>query len=117
MSTHAKPPDPRGPDPARAQRDRPRTPPASPSCSSPTRRGVPARRDDRRPRGDPKLYEQLIEHAPGVRTGGAAADVQIGDLALTATPAKDEAGARAQVARPPPDGSWPRLLDRPDFRG
>jgi hypothetical protein len=39
-----------------------------------------------------------------------------GDLALTATPAADEAGARAQVARRQPDGSPLRILDRPDFR-
>jgi len=43
--------------------------------------------------------------------------VQVGDLALTATPAKDEAGARAQVARRQGDGSWLRLLDRRAFRG
>jgi uncharacterized protein (TIGR02246 family) len=39
------------------------------------------------------------------------------DLALTATPAGDEAGARAQVVRRQPDGTWLRILDRPDFRG
>jgi uncharacterized protein (TIGR02246 family) len=39
------------------------------------------------------------------------------DLALTATPARDEAGARAQVVRRQSDGSWLRILDRPDFRG
>lgn len=39
------------------------------------------------------------------------------DLALTATPASDEAGARAQVVRRQPDGAWLRILDRPDFRG
>ncbi|MCP2321990.1 ketosteroid isomerase-like protein [Hamadaea flava] len=38
-----------------------------------------------------------------------------GDLALTATPPKDAAGARAQVARRQPDGSWLRVLDRPEF--
>jgi ketosteroid isomerase-like protein len=39
------------------------------------------------------------------------------DLALTATPASDEAGARAQVVRRQPDETWLRILDRPDFRG
>jgi ketosteroid isomerase-like protein len=38
-----------------------------------------------------------------------------GDIALTATVAKDGAGARAQVARRQPDGSWLRLLDQPEF--
>ena len=39
-----------------------------------------------------------------------------GDLALTSTPPKDDAGARAQVVRRQPDGSWLRLLDRPEFK-
>jgi hypothetical protein len=43
--------------------------------------------------------------------------VVIGDLALTATVAKDEAVALAQVVRRQPDGTWLRILDRPDFRG
>ena len=38
-----------------------------------------------------------------------------GDIALTATPPKDGAGARAQVVRRQPDGTWLRLLDQPEF--
>jgi ketosteroid isomerase-like protein len=38
-----------------------------------------------------------------------------GDIALTATVAKDGTGARAQVARRQPDGSWLRLLDLPEI--
>lgn len=38
-----------------------------------------------------------------------------GDLALTSTPPKDGAGARAQVVRRQPDGSWLRVLDQPEF--
>jgi uncharacterized protein (TIGR02246 family) len=38
-----------------------------------------------------------------------------GDIALTATPPKDGAGARAQVVRRQPDGSWLRVLDQPEF--
>jgi uncharacterized protein (TIGR02246 family) len=38
-----------------------------------------------------------------------------GDLALTSTPPKDDAGARAQVARRQADGSWLRVLDQPEF--
>jgi hypothetical protein len=38
-----------------------------------------------------------------------------GDLALTATPAQDTAGARAQAVRRQSDGTWLRVLDRPDF--
>jgi uncharacterized protein (TIGR02246 family) len=38
-----------------------------------------------------------------------------GDIALTSTPPKDGAGARAQVVRRQPDGSWLRVLDQPEF--
>lgn len=38
-----------------------------------------------------------------------------GDIALTSTPPKDGAGARAQVARRQSDGSWLRLLDYPEL--
>ena len=38
------------------------------------------------------------------------------DIALTSTPPGDGAGARAQVVRRQPDGSWLRLLDQPEFR-
>ncbi|GCD92557.1 YybH family protein [Embleya hyalina] len=38
-----------------------------------------------------------------------------GDIALTSTPPKDGSGARAQVVRRQPDGSWLRVLDQPEF--
>ena len=38
-----------------------------------------------------------------------------GELALTSTPPQDGAGARAQVVRRQPDGSWLRVLDQPEF--
>ena len=40
-----------------------------------------------------------------------------GDLALTSTRPADESGGRAQVARRQPDGTWLRVLDRPEARG
>jgi hypothetical protein len=42
--------------------------------------------------------------------------VRTGDLALTSTRPADDAVARAQVARRQPDGTWLRVLDRPEFR-
>ena len=63
------------------------------------------------------LYEQMLAARPQFSQEQPLPTLQIGDLALTATPARDEAGARAQVARRQPDGSWLRVLDRPDFRG
>jgi hypothetical protein len=38
-----------------------------------------------------------------------------GDIALTSTPPLDGSGARAQVVRRQPDGTWLRLLDQPQF--
>lgn len=63
------------------------------------------------------LYEKMVASRPHFKAEEPLATLQIGDLALTATRAKDEAGARAQVARRQADGAWLRILDRPDFRG
>jgi ketosteroid isomerase-like protein len=63
------------------------------------------------------LYEQMLAAKPQFLVETPLPTLLIGDLALTATPARDEAGARAQVARRQPDGTWLRVLDRPDFRG
>lgn len=63
------------------------------------------------------LYEQMLKGRPTFKAEEPLPTLRIGDLALTSTRAKDEAGARAQVARRQPDGSWLRILDRPDFRG
>jgi hypothetical protein len=61
--------------------------------------------------------EQMLAQAPHFEQEKPLPTLRLGDLALTATPAKDEAGARAQVARRQPDGTWLRILDLPDFRG
>ncbi|MFE2041790.1 YybH family protein [Streptomyces sp. NPDC059477] len=85
------------------------------------------------------LYEQdaVIAYPPGTTTVGRDAIRELwakvlagnprfepepplptlisGDLALTATPPKDGAGARAQVVRRQADGSWLRVLDQPEF--
>jgi hypothetical protein len=63
------------------------------------------------------VFEQLLAGRPHFEPEEPLPTLRVGDLALTATPAADAAGARAQVARRQPDGSWLRLLDRPDFRG
>lgn len=63
------------------------------------------------------LYTTMLAAKPQFRLEEPLPTLQIGDLGLTATPALDEAGARAQVVRRQPDGTWLRVLDRPDFRG
>lgn len=85
------------------------------------------------------LYAEdaVMAYPPGSRTVGRAAIQELwaavlasrphfvpeeplptlisGDLALTSTPPRDGAGARAQVVRRQPDGSWLRVLDQPEF--
>lgn len=63
------------------------------------------------------LYRQMLAAKPHFRLETPLPTLVVGDLALTATPALDEAGARAQVVRRQADGTWLRVLDRPDFRG
>jgi ketosteroid isomerase-like protein len=61
------------------------------------------------------LWEKVLEHAPHFEPEASLPTLISGDIALTATAPKDGAGARAQVARRQPDGSWLRLLDQPEF--
>ena len=51
------------------------------------------------------LYEQMLASRPQLRLEQPLPTLRLGDLALTATPALDEAGARAQVVRRQSDGS------------
>jgi uncharacterized protein (TIGR02246 family) len=62
-----------------------------------------------------ELYRQMVAQKPQFSYEEPLTTLISGDIALTATEAQDEAGARAQVVRRQPDGSWLRVLDRPDF--
>ena len=64
-----------------------------------------------------ELFEKMVASRPHFGHEEPLPTLILGDLALTSTPALDVAGARAQVARRQPDGTWLRVLDRPDFRG
>lgn len=61
------------------------------------------------------LWEKLLPHMPHFEPEEPLPTLVSGDIALTATAPKDEAGARAQVVRRQPDGTWLRLLDQPEF--
>jgi ketosteroid isomerase-like protein len=61
------------------------------------------------------LWERLLPDMPRFEPEDPLPTLVSGDIALTATAPKDEAGARAQVVRRQPDGSWLRLLDQPEF--
>lgn len=62
-----------------------------------------------------ELWEKILANAPRFEQEPPLPTLISGDIALTSTPPKDNAGARAQVARRQPDGTWLRLLDQPEF--
>ncbi|MCU1689271.1 MAG: hypothetical protein JWN61_1037 [Pseudonocardiales bacterium] len=61
------------------------------------------------------LFEQALPHMPAVVPEPPAPTLRSGNIALTSTPPKDGAGARVQVVRRQPDGTWLRLLDHPEL--
>jgi uncharacterized protein (TIGR02246 family) len=61
------------------------------------------------------LWEKVLANAPRFEPESPLPTLISGDIALTSTPPRDGAGARAQVARRQPDGTWLRLLDQPEF--
>jgi uncharacterized protein (TIGR02246 family) len=64
------------------------------------------------------VYEQLLSKSqrPVPRFEEALPTLRWGDLALTGTYSADNVGVRAQVARRQPDGTWLRIIDRPEVR-
>jgi ketosteroid isomerase-like protein len=63
-----------------------------------------------------ELFRQMLAQAPPFEVEEPLPTLSFGDLALTSTVPKDDAGARAQVARRQSDGTWLRILDRPEAR-
>jgi ketosteroid isomerase-like protein len=61
------------------------------------------------------FWEQALPRMPHFAPEEPLPALVSGDIALTASIAKDGAGFRAQVARRQPDGSWLRLLDAPEI--
>ena len=61
------------------------------------------------------VFEELLRHVPHFEPEEPLPTLELDGIALTATRPKDDAGARAQVARRQPDGSWLRILDRPEI--
>lgn len=61
------------------------------------------------------LWEKVLANRPRFEQEQPLPTLISGGIALTSTPPKDGAGARAQVVRRQPDGSWLRLLDQPEF--
>ncbi|XVV13353.1 YybH family protein [Actinoplanes sp. CA-131856] len=63
-----------------------------------------------------RMWEEALPHMPAVEPEQPLPTLLSGDLALTSTPPRDGSGARAQVVRRQPDGSWLRVLDQPEFQ-
>ncbi len=61
------------------------------------------------------VIQRLIDHAPlPFQVEEPLPTVRQGDLALTSTRDADGTGGRVQVARLQADGSWLRIIDRPE---
>jgi uncharacterized protein (TIGR02246 family) len=63
------------------------------------------------------VYQKMLEARPHFEQELPMPTLHNGDIALTATRSKDNTGARAQVVRRQADGSWLRMIDRPESRG
>jgi uncharacterized protein (TIGR02246 family) len=62
------------------------------------------------------VFEKMLANRPHFEPEPPLPTVRAGELALTSTPPKDDAGARAQVVRRQPEGNWLRVIDQPEFR-
>jgi len=61
------------------------------------------------------LWEKVLANAPRFEPESPLPTLVSGDIALTASVARDGTGVRVQVARRQPDGTWLRLLDQPEL--
>ncbi|MEO9329417.1 YybH family protein [Gordonia aurantiaca] len=63
------------------------------------------------------MWAKVLEQRPTFVPEPPLPTLMFGDdLALTSTPPRDGAGARAQVVARRPDGSWVRIIDQPEFQ-
>ena len=60
------------------------------------------------------VLSALVAAAPPFKEEEPLPTLRFGDLALTSTRPADGTGGRVQVARRQPDGSWLRIMDRPE---
>jgi ketosteroid isomerase-like protein len=63
-----------------------------------------------------EVYEQMLRHLSYFELEEPLPTIRNGDLAITSTRPKDDAGGRVQLVRRQPDGTWLRVIDRPEIR-
>jgi uncharacterized protein (TIGR02246 family) len=61
------------------------------------------------------VLEQMLAAAPEFKLEEPLPTLHFGDLALTSTRPADGTGGRVQVARRQADGTWLRIIDRPEL--
>ncbi len=62
-----------------------------------------------------EVLAQMLVHVPHREPEPPLPTLRCGDLALTSTRSADGQGSRVQVARRQADGSWLRVIDRPEL--
>jgi ketosteroid isomerase-like protein len=62
-----------------------------------------------------ELFEKMVAARPTFSVEEPLPTIYHGDLALTSTRPKDNTGGRVQVVRRQGDGSWRRIIDRPEL--
>jgi ketosteroid isomerase-like protein len=60
------------------------------------------------------IYQQMVDAGVRFAMETPLPTVRFGDLALTSTRSADNTGVRVQVLRRQLDGSWLRIIDRPE---
>jgi ketosteroid isomerase-like protein len=60
------------------------------------------------------IYQQMADAGTKFAIETPLPTVRFEDLALTSTRSADNTGVRVQVLRRQPDGSWLRIIDRPE---
>jgi uncharacterized protein (TIGR02246 family) len=60
------------------------------------------------------IYQQMADAGMKFAVETPLPTVRFEDLALTSTRSTDNTGVRVQVLRRQPDGSWLRIIDRPE---
>ncbi|ALG11236.1 YybH family protein [Kibdelosporangium phytohabitans] len=63
------------------------------------------------------VLKELVAAGPQFTVEQPMPTLITGDIALTSTVPADGTGGRTQVARRQPDGSWLRIIDRPERTG